>query len=39
MTDAQAKDLMIRQGVPPQVVAKLSDNKFTVQYLVSLIKK
>ena len=39
MTDAQAKDLMVRQGVSPQVVAQLSDNKFTVQYLVSLVQK
>lgn len=39
MTDAQAKDLMVRQGVSPQIVAQLSDNKFTVQYLVSLVQK
>ena len=39
MSDSQAKDLLTRQGVSPQVVAALSDNKFTVQYLINLMKK
>lgn len=39
MTDSQAKDLLVKQGVPAHVVAQLSDNKFTVQYLVNLMKK
>jgi hypothetical protein len=39
MTDAQAKDLLIRQGLSPQLVSKISDNKFTVQYLINMVQK
>lgn len=35
MTEAQAKDLM-RQGMYPEYVALLSDNKFTVVHLYKL---
>jgi hypothetical protein len=39
LTDAQAKDLLVRQGLSPEVVARISDNKFTVQYLINMVQK
>lgn len=38
MTDAQAKDLLV-QGLTPQQVHKISNSKFSVEYLIDMQSK